>query len=435
MGVIDGRNGRVLRLACVTLCLVASGLRFATRATPQQVTFRAGVDLVAVDTQVIDRDGQPISNLAPGNFEVWINGRARRVVSADLIQFPMSVSRSLVPSEIETPSPLVSNLPEVKGRVIVIAIDEISFSTSAMPTVLQTIRRFLTTVPPDDVVGLYAYPFGPVKLDLTHFHSQIGAAFSKIQGLKDTYNSGEFTLSAAEAMDITANDPVAYARVYDRDCRVAVKGVCQVVDTSCGSRLKAEANAFVMYLEQVSVASYGGVRDLLRGLSGISGPKTVMLLSAGVMTTDRTGGRPDMALMLSTAGKFAAAANARLYALHVDGNFQEANMAAFRSPGCGHMQTVGMTTEARDSQLGAYGLERMAGEAGGEYFRITAGTGDMFFKRVLDETSAYYLLGVQPEEIDRDGKTHFIRVKTVDVKGATVRARSQVMIPKSGSAR
>jgi hypothetical protein len=226
---------------------------------------------------------------------------------------------------------------------------------------------------------------------------------------------------------------VAYGRVYDRDCRVAVRGVCQVVDTSCGSRLKAEANAFVMYLEQVSVASYGGVRDLLRGLSGISGPKTVMLLSAGVMTTDRTGGRPDMALMMSTAGKFAAAANARLYALHVDGNFQEATMAAFRSPGCGNMQTVGMNTQVRDSQLSAYGLERMAGEAGGEYFRITAGTGDMFFKRVLDETSAYYLLGVQPEAIDRDGKTHFIRVKTVDVKGATVRARAQVMIPKAGA--
>jgi VWFA-related protein len=430
------RNGPALRLVCVTLCLIASGLRFSTRATPQQVTFRAGVDLVAVDTQVIDRDGQPINNLAPANFEVWINGRARRVVSADLIRFPMPAPRSLLPTEFEALTPLVgTNLPEVKGRVIVIAIDEISFSTSAMPTVLQTIRRFLTTVPPDDVVGLYAYPFGPAKLDLTHYHSQINALLSKIQGLKDTYNSGEFTLSAAEAMDITANDPVAYGRVYDRDCRVAVRGVCQVVDTSCGSRLKAEANAFVMYLEQVSVASYGGVRDLLRGLSGISGPKTVMLLSAGVMTTDRTGGRPDMALMMSTAGKFAAAANARLYALHVDGNFQEATMAAFRSPGCGNMQTVGMNTQVRDSQLSAYGLERMAGEAGGEYFRITAGTGDMFFKRVLDETSAYYLLGVQPEEIDRDGKTHFIRVKTVDVKGATVRARSQVMSPKSGSAR
>jgi VWFA-related protein len=432
MGVMHRGNGPGVRLACLTLCLVASGLRFSTRATPQQPTFRAGVDLVAVDTQVIDHDGRPIGNLTPRNFEVWINGRARRVVSADLIQYPTPQSRSLLPFEVEAPQPLVgAGLPDVKGRVIIIAIDELSFSTSAMPAVLQTIRRFLTTVPDDDVVGLYAYPFGTVKLDLTHYHTQIGVALSRIQGLRDTYNSGEFQLSAAEAMDISANDPQAFQRVYDRNCRVAVKGGCQVVDTSCGSRLRAEGNAYAMYLEQVSVASYGGVRDLLRGLSGISGPKTVMLLSAGVMTTDRTGGRPDMTLMMSAAGKFAAAANARLYALHVDNNFQEASMSAFRAPGCGNIESVGMNTESRDSQLAAYGLERMAGEAGGEYFRITAGTGDMFFKRVLTETAAYYLLGVQSEAIDRDGKTHFIRVKTVDVKGATVRARAQVTIPKA----
>jgi hypothetical protein len=183
------------------------------------------------------------------------------------------------------------------------------------------------------------------------------------------------------------------------------------------------------------VASYGGVRDLLRGLSGISGPKTVMLLSAGLMSTDRTGGRPDMTLMMSAAGKFAAAANARLYALHVDNNFLDAPMAISRASGCGSIESVGMNTEARESQLGAYGLERMAGEAGGEYFRITAGTGDMFFNRVLTETSAYYLLGVQSEAIDRDGKTHFIRVQTVDVKGATVRARAQVTIPKADAGR
>lgn len=436
MGVMDGRTGPAVRVACATLCLAASGLRLSTTAPPQQVTFRSGVDLVAVDTQVIDRDGQPIGNLAAKDFQVWINGHARRVVSADLMQYPMASPRSLLPEGVEANVVQVrSDFPEVHGRVIVIAIDELSFPTSAMPAVLQTVRRFLTTLPPEDVVGLYAYPFGPKNLELTHFHSQVGLGLNRIQGLHETYNSGEFSISPAEAMDVTANDPLAYRNIFDRDCRVQVKGVCQVVDTSCGSRLKAEANSFVLYLESVSIASYGGLRDLLQGLSAISGPKTVMLLSAGLMTTDRTGGRPDMSSMMATAGKFAAAADARLYALHVDGNFQEASMAAFRSPACGHMESAGMNTQSRDGQLLAYGLERAAGEAGGEYFRITAGTGDMFFKRVLTETSSYYLLGVQPEAADRDGHTHFIRVKTVDVTGATVRARTQVTIPKADTGR
>ena len=50
------------------------------------------------------------------------------------------------------------------------------------------------------------------------------------------------------------------------------------------------------------------------------------------------------------------------------------------------------------------------------------------WQQVLRETSAYYLLGVQPEQTDRDGRLHTLRVK-VDRRGATVRSRSWVVVP------
>ena len=49
----------------------------------QQPSFRAGVDLIAVDAQVVDASGAPIHTLVPGDFDVTLNGRRRRVVSAD----------------------------------------------------------------------------------------------------------------------------------------------------------------------------------------------------------------------------------------------------------------------------------------------------------------------------------------------------------------
>ena len=49
--------------------------------------------------------------------------------------------------------------------------------------------------------------------------------------------------------------------------------------------------------------------------------------------------------------------------------------------------------------------------------------------QILRETSTYYLLGVAPSKADRDGRTHRLKVK-VDVRGATVRSRSWVQIPK-----
>ena len=71
----------------------------------------------------------------------------------------------------------------------------------------------------------------------------------------------------------------------------------------------------------------------------------------------------------------------------------------------------------------------VGGSAGGGYIRIQAGTPDYAFGRVLRESAAYYLLGVQPEDRDRDGRPHVIRT-TVKAKGAVVRGRSHVIIPR-----
>jgi hypothetical protein len=197
--------------------------------------------------------------------------------------------------------------------------------------------------------------------------------------------------------------------------------------------IKGQARDYASYIEQMSAESFAGVQDLLQSLGRISGPKTVILLSAGIISSDRVGGRPDASSVTAQAGKLAAAANVSLYTLHMDGSLLEINSAA------GHQQTYnpcqsgvsgGLISNSRDGDLAAYGLQRMASTSGGQYFRVTAGSGDNFFKRVLTETSAYYVLGVQPEAADRDGRQHFIRVKTVDVKNATLHFRTQVTIPR-----
>ena len=46
---------------------------------------KVAVDVVAVDVQVIDRTGQPVPNLGPEKFTVTINGKRRRVISAEQI--------------------------------------------------------------------------------------------------------------------------------------------------------------------------------------------------------------------------------------------------------------------------------------------------------------------------------------------------------------
>ena len=61
----------------------AQGTSTAKPAGPDQdkpAPFRVAVDVVAVDVQVIDKEGRPVPDLGPEKFNVTINGRRRRVV-------------------------------------------------------------------------------------------------------------------------------------------------------------------------------------------------------------------------------------------------------------------------------------------------------------------------------------------------------------------
>jgi len=442
---IDGaRSRRLLSVTALVACLLAAGPRFSTTADSQQSVFRSGVDLVAVDVQVVDRDGHPIGNLAANNFHVWINGQERKVVSADHVEYPLASARSITQLGPDAPNVILrSDVPQITGRVIVIAIDEMSFTAQALPAVNQTIRKFIASLPPDDVVATYPYPFGTGRVDLTHFHTAAGVQLGKIQGLRPTMPTSEFSLTTSEAIDIFANDSSVESAVYERECLVPSKGQCFDKDSgtvasggaqgSCSRRIKAIADEFVGTMESVSAISFAGLRDLLQSLPVLSGPKTVVLISAGLTASDRAGGRPDVQGMMTQAGKLAAAADASLYVLHFDTHFTDAgaaSAAAMQVNPCQSRMSNGITHESRDADLESYGLQRVAAEAGGDYIRIQAGTGEIALNRVLTETSAYYLLGVQPEPVDRDGRAHFIRVQTVGVKGASLRARKEVTIPR-----
>jgi hypothetical protein len=88
---MDGTSTRrsvSIRTAAALLTGVAASsvLMTSTSARQQEPTFRAAVELIAVDVQVVDRSGQPIASIKPDKFSVTIDGHQRRVVSVDLVR-------------------------------------------------------------------------------------------------------------------------------------------------------------------------------------------------------------------------------------------------------------------------------------------------------------------------------------------------------------
>ncbi len=89
-----------------------------------------------------------------------------------------------------------------------------------------------------------------------------------------------------------------------------------------------------------------------------------------------------------TMGQAAARANASVYTVHVDTT----------TSGVGPASQKGLASSnvARDRALAGNWLNDFSNAAGGRLIYVPTGSAGFAFDRVLRETSAYYLLGVEP---------------------------------------
>ena len=119
----------------------------------------------------------------------------------------------------------------------------------------------------------------------------------------------------------------------------------------------------------------------------------------------------------------AARSNVSVYTLFVDNSVLELFSAE---------QRQGMKSQvnvARDADVMSGWLSQFAGASGGAFMKVLTGNGEYAFGRIVRETSAYYLLGVEATDADRTGHARQIKVR-VSQKGATVRARDFVVLPR-----
>lgn len=426
----EGRNG--FRLGQFpALCFFASSFFFllfffAAPAAQQQAprpTFRSGVDLVAVDVQVVDRDGKPLPALTPADFDVRIDGRKRAVISADLVSYDAGIVGKAAPPRVTRVAPSVAP----PGRVFVVAVDEASLRPSNAMVAREAARRFLKKLQPGDFVGVYKYPIFEKMMELTRIHGDANRVFDRIAGTYDPPRS-EFHLVPSEIVEIASGDAQTLDEVELRECGTVTPRSRMAQLASCRSRIAGEASLLASYAESDAAMRMLGLRMLLNGLREMPDRKTLVILSGGMLASE-IAGRPDVSMLMMRLGREAALANTNLYVLHIDGSFEEFLFArgAPQPMAVGSPPPVARVT--RDGNAFASGLERLVDAAGGGYVRIRAGTPDYAFDRVLRETSAYYLLAVEPEDRDRNGGLHFLRID-VRPKGATVRSKSLVFIPK-----
>jgi VWFA-related protein len=401
-----------LRAPLVAALLACAAAPAEAGPPPQdapQTRIRVAVDVIAVDVQVIDRAGQPVPSLGPEKFTVTINGRRRRVVSAEQIGSDAGDGQEGAASGASS---------RVPGRVNMLAVDCISFDATASRDVIESIAQFVRGLQPDDQVGLSAYPNG-AQVSPTTDHAAVLRGLATVVGQRDGPGLSQYHLRPTEIIDMsrdiwTGSGPTLDA-VVARECG-------QNPDPNCRYQLLAEVTSTALYYEGQATASLGMLRTLVTQMQGWQGRKTLILVSGGMIASDAPGGRPDLGSMGIKVGEAAAAANTSIYTLFIDSSLHDRYAAETRR---GDRTS---DNRGRDSAVLARWLEQFSGAAGGALFNVLVGNAAPALARIQGELASYYLLGVEPADEDRDGRTHAVTVK-VTQPNVTIRGRRWVMIP------
>jgi VWFA-related protein len=333
--------------------------------------FRAGVELVSIDVTALDGNGRQVTDLTARDFQIEIDGDKRTVSTVEYIRSADPLRQIGAPHKVvvadETFS--TSNAKGApRGRLIVLLIDQGNIRTGAARHAMNSAKKFIDTLTPEDRVSVVAVP-GPGELvDFTTNHDKVREALLRIVGTSDPLRS-RFNLSVTEALALySRSNAQLIAEVVSRSC-----GSLAGTDFDrCEREVDADAGEVANEIRRRTQESVHGMRSVLQSIAAVEGPKSVIVISEGLVFEGLGGETDDLALV-------AADARASIDVL------------------------------------------QLAGAARGELYRINT-TAEYAFDRISRALDGYYLLGVESRPDDRNGKRHRIGVKSLR-RGVTLRSR------------
>lgn len=379
--------------------LVTSAPVAAGRQQPV-AAFRANADLTIIEATVLDRDGTPVRDLGPGDFQVTIAGRPRKVMFADFRGRRTIASAS----GNSTASPPGFG---VEGRTVVFAVDRDSLSSGNEKALLETASTLLDSLDPADAVGLVGIPGAVV--DLTRDHARVRAALPLMSGTRPrALLTRDHNITWDEALGYERRDSRVMGEVIERECPLLRDGA-----QHCPNDLVIQAREMLQAGRAHVQNTTSALEGLAAQLAPLRGSKHIILISGGLPFGQ------DLLPHFNQFAKKAAEAQLVLYAVHLDQPDSDA----------GDRRVVSSALGGRSM---TDGLGALSGMTGGAFF-MGVGRATGVFERITTEINNYYVLGLESEPADAAGASRELKV-ALSRPGLTVRARRDVASRPAGSA-
>jgi VWFA-related protein len=334
----------------------------------------AGGGPIAVDFFATGPDGT-VFDLRADEIALKVDGRARQIRSLRYVSLPNAdPAGSPVDPAPELPPPYGSNVTEANGRWVTIIVDHESIRPGAEKNTMAAAVRMVNSLGPRDRVSYVTMPHGGLEVDFTTDHEKVASALRRFTGT-----------APREPTD------------QDRSCR---------------SRLLLNS-----------------MRDLVEGMASLEGPKTIVLLSSGILNPRRDApadgppGPCEIRLVyFQEVAQAATLARAHVLVMQPDDLYVENARTSFVDASASRFASA---------DADRAGLESLAGVTGGEFHRIV-GPDDNTLTRTVRDMSGYYVITFEPERGERNGFSHRVDI-SVARERVRVRTRSDVIIPRGSS--
>lgn len=381
--------------------------------TPPAPIFRSAVDLILVDVVVRDRSGNVVRNLTANDFQLLEDGKPQQIDSFGFEE----VSRTAAPvttanmlagvdadttavidgtpraSAAPTPAPMTSEA--LAGhRLLILLFDTSSMQPEDVQTAIDSAMTWTTdTMTPADLVAVAT--IGSSLQILTDFSSDKGTVQSALASLSGVSGTGTTTVDASTV----ATDEAAASATSDS---ATADASAQELDTFNNDvRLRA-------------------LTALAQALTPIQQKKAILYFSSGM---ERSGS--DNQVELRKAVNAAVRANVAIYPVDARGLQAVVPGGGARSGSRGGVGAFsGQAVTQQFSQVAAQQetLQSLAADTGGRAFTDTNDFGEAF-ERVVNDISAYYILGFSSTNQSKDGRFRKISVRLRNGNGMKLEAR------------
>ena len=404
--------------------LMLSGLFLSgTLAAAAQPTFKSGVDLVRFDVRVVDDAGRPITDLRPGEIEIYDAGRLLPTV---LFQRVTEPAGSYVDEAIRAVSAEVSsNEAFPRGHLYILIFDQQHITPGNEQRARLAAEQFIRRrVRPSDRVALFALPGPGPQLGFTSDKLRVSRELAAVRGMADkTVGSPVGTLSVYEAHRVVQGDERLIASLLTRmgtetgadvasggsdPQTVAVRRVAASDEPSVARKLLIEnARTVVNQSDSASRQLLQRLADTITSVRDIEGRKTVVLFSEGFVQDN-----------LSRELEVVAAAAAQSYCVFYSFDLNRRD-AAVNEP---YAQEIPAAAEI-SAKIAP--LSTLAVETDGLMVIDAAVRSTEALDRIAEQAQDYYLVGFLPSPGAEADRNKYRRV-VIKVKrpGAHVSART-----------